>query len=137
MENNQIKYKIEETLHKMSIQRLDKKIALFNHIDVPLISIKYRKIPDKVSRKRLRLYLELLDTWYPLYRNADPTTKANFIVDIFKCVCTEEDLESLKSFKRITKKELITTKNDKITTIKRLRWRSREQVSKNIIHVQI
>lgn len=134
MTNDLIKQKIEDTLLKVSKQRLADKIKAFERVDIPLISVVYRKEPVSVSRKQLRLYLDLIDTWYPIYRNADNKTKADFIAEVFKCECSLCDLERLKSFKEITKKKVVTAENENVKTISRLRWRSRDHISKNIIH---
>lgn len=131
-----IKQKINETLTKISIHRLNEKIKLFQHVDLPFISIQYRKTLEPVSRKRLRFYLDLIDVWYPVYRSADNKTKAQFISEIFKCECTEEDLIKLKSFKDITKKKVIGMNNENVKTISRIRWRGRDNLNKNIIHFQ-
>jgi hypothetical protein len=133
-----IKDKITETIHKMSIHRLNEKTVLFQHVDLPFISIKYRKHNKliTVSKKRLRFYLDLIETWYPLYSKSDNITKADFISEVFKCWCTEEDLDSVALFKKITKKKVITMKDNNVKTIKRLRWRGKHNLSKNYIHVR-
>jgi hypothetical protein len=117
--------------------RLEEKMIMFQHIDMPFICLKYINTPIKVGRKRLRLYLELIETWYPIYRKVDNETKAQFISEIFKCQCTTEQLDKLASFKQITKKKVITMNNENVKTISRLRWRSRDQIQKNNIHFQI
>ena len=134
MSNQQIHQKISETLQKMSIMRLNQKMKQFERIDLPLIRIKYRRERIPVSKKDIRLYSDLIDVWYPLYKEVDLRSKAEFISEVFKCVCTEEDLIRLKSFKEITKKNVLTMENENVKTIKRLRWRSRENLHKNIIH---
>ena len=109
---------------------------MFRKIDIPLISIKYRTGLITVPKKRLRLYLDLIDAWYPLYGESDNRTKADFISEIFKCWCTEEDIESVHPFKQVTVKKLINMKDGNVKTIKRLRWRSKHNLSKNYIHVR-
>ena len=137
MTDLEIKQGVERIYAKLSKQSLDEKVKVFLHVDVPLISTKYRKELVPVSRKQLRLFADLIDTWYPLYRKSDDQTKAEFIQDIFKCVCSVEDLAKLKSFKEITKKRVITANNENVKVISRLRWRSRENLTKNYIHSQI
>lgn len=131
-----IKYKIEETRNKLIEKTLNEKINLFQRVDLPLITIHLKREPEKVSRKKLRLYLELINDWYPLYSRSTNDEKAKFILEIFKCQCTERDLDTLHIFKDITKKEVITMRNEKPKIISRLRWRSRENLIKNIIHFQ-
>jgi excinuclease UvrABC helicase subunit UvrB len=116
--------------------RLNIKMKQFERIDLPLIRVQYRRERIPVSRKDIRLYSDLIDIWYPLYKDVDLRSKAEFISEVFKCVCTEEDLNKLKSFKDITKKNVLTMENENVKTIKRLRWRSRGNLQKNIIHFQ-
>jgi hypothetical protein len=132
----EIKQLVDKSATKLSIQRLNEKIRLFQIVDVPLISIHYRVDPVRVSRKKVRLYLDLIDVWYPLYSQADDDTKAHFISDVFKCVCTKADLSNLRSFKQITKKKLVTTQSENVKTISRLRWRGRDNLTRNYIHFQ-
>jgi len=136
MNELQIKNTIERTLIAISKQRIEDKFKSFEKIDIPLLTISYKRNHSEVSRKKIRMYLDLLDSWYPLYRNADVTTKAEFISDIFKCNCTKEQLEQLQAFKQITKKKVITMENERIKTISRLRWRGRDNLNRNIIHFQ-
>jgi hypothetical protein len=104
---------------------------MFLHVDLPLISIRF----NKVSRKELRLYLELIEQCYPLAELANNETKADLIKEVFKCKCTKDDLNNLRSFKDITIKKVITMKDNDVKVIKRIRWRSKTKVSKNYIHV--
>lgn len=129
-----IKEKVNDISNKISALRLNKKIKQFQLIDLPFITIKYRTEPIKVSRKQIRLYLDLIETWFPLYSRSDNKTKADFISEIFKCKCNETDLLNLKQFKKITIKEVLTMENDNVKTIKRLRWRSPNNVHRNYIH---
>jgi hypothetical protein len=92
---------------------------------------------NKVSRKELRLYLDLIDVWYPIYRQADDKTKANFISEIFNCDVDENDLTNLCSFKQITKKRVTTEQDENVKIISRLRWRGRDNLHRNYIHFQI
>lgn len=132
----QINQKVNEVLHKISLHNINRKIEIFQHIDIPLIALRFKQTVEPVSRKRLRFYIDLAKVWYPLFFNnhMDNKTKAEFISETFKCICNEEDLEKLKSFKDITKKEILVMENDKIKTISRLRWRGRDNLRKNIIH---
>ena len=134
MTDLEINQRITQTIQKISKQRLDEKMRLFELIDLPFITITYKTEKEIVGKKRLRLYLELFELIYPLWANSDNETKSQFISNIFKCVCTIEDLEKLKTFKDITIKKVITVKNDNVKTIKRLRWRHRDNVHKNYIH---
>jgi len=134
MTDLEIKQKVSQAIKKITKQNLDEKIRLFQLIDLPFITITYKKEKEIVGRKRLRLYLDLFEQLYPLWEESDNKTKADFISDVFKCVCKEEDLNTLHSFKDITIKKVITMKNDNVKTIKRLRWRHKDNVHKNYIH---
>jgi hypothetical protein len=134
MDDLYIKYMISKTLTNISKQKVENKFNNFRKIDIPLLSISLRDKPIEVSRKKIRLYIDLIDEWYPLYKNADINTKLEFITDVFKCNCSIEDINRLKSFKDITKKQIITLNNEQPKTISRLRWRSRANITKNIIH---
>jgi hypothetical protein len=89
---------------------------------------------NKVSKKELRLYIDLIDVWYPIYRRADDKTKANFISEIFNCDVDENDLANLCSFKEITKKKVITLQGENVKIVSRLRWRGRDNLNRNYIH---
>lgn len=134
MEDQYIKDKVAEVMLKISKQRLQRKMDEFRHISLPFIIIKYIKEPIPVGRKRLRLYLDLIDCWYPIYKNADDETKAQFISEIFKCECTANQLRKLATFKEITKKKVITINDDHVKIISRLRWRGRDNLNRNYIH---
>ena len=137
MTDFEIKQGVANAAAKLSKQRLDEKAKLFLHVDVPFISIKYRTELAPVSRKQIRMFSDLIDAWYPLYRKSDDQTKAEFIQDIFKCVCSAEDLAKLKTFKEITHKRVITANNENVKVISRLRWRSRGNRTRNYIHSRI
>lgn len=63
------------------------------------------------SKREIRLALELIDMMYPLYKNADPKTKAEFVLDTFKYDTTIDHILSVKPFKKILfKKVLVGTK---------------------------
>ena len=120
MTDDAIKNKVAETLHKISIYNLNRKAELFKHVDLPLITLRFKTTLEPISRKKLRFYIDLAQVWYPLFfnNNMDNKEKAEFISSTFKCICDEKDLEKLKPFKVITKKEVITFENNKIKTIK-------------------
>lgn len=134
MTDQYIKDKVSEITERLSKQRLHNKMLMFQHIDMPFICLKYINTPIVIGRKRLRLYLDLIDCWYPIYSKADNETKAQFITDIFKCQCTSEQLDKLAMFKDIIKKDVITAKDGNVKTISRLRWRGRDNLNRNYIH---
>ena len=117
-------------------KRFEEKLLTFQKVSLPIITIKYIKRPIAVSRQRLRLYLEILEAGYPKCKNYDNETKAQFLSNVFKCRVTSEELDSLRSFKQITKKKVITMSNGHIKTITRTRWRNKYSRLKNYIHLQ-
>lgn len=129
-----IKNIINETLHKLSLQQLNEKTKMFQHVDLPLITIRYKTSNENIPKKRLRLYLDLIDTKYPLDRRLGDKHRADLVSQIFKCNVSEKDLVRLATFKKITKKKVITMNNENVKTISRLRWRGRDNLNKNIIH---
>lgn len=136
MTDLEIKNKINETLQKLHTEKLNQKIKMFQQVELPFISIRYKSTSERVSRKKLRLYLDLINVWYPLDAKLDDKHKANLISQIFKCKCNETDLVYLRSFKDITKKKVLTLNKENVKTISRLRWRGRENLNKNLIHFQ-
>jgi hypothetical protein len=136
MTDLQIKQGVAKAATKLSRQRLMEKAKSFDHIDIPFIALRYREEPDEISKKRLRFYLDLIETWYPLWSRTDNNTKAEFISTIFKCVCSAEDLAKLKTFKEIIHKKVITANNENVKIISRLRWRGKENHYRNYIHSQ-
>jgi hypothetical protein len=132
-----IKQKIEETILQISKCRLSEKMKLFQHIDLPTITIKFIKKPQKVSRKRLRLYVDLVKEHYSLAKYADNYYLAGLISECFKCVCTKKDLDKLRPFKEITVKKVITMKDDNVKTINVLRWRYKGNRDRNRLHYHI
>lgn len=132
-----IKRGVERQIRLQSLRRLKEKADDFNTFVVPMISIRIRKVPIEISNKKLRYYRDLIFHWYPLYKFMEDEEVAKAIKDVFKCKCTTEDLQSLKSFKQITKKEIITTKEERVETVRILRWRGRDNLHRNIIHFPI
>jgi nanoRNase/pAp phosphatase (c-di-AMP/oligoRNAs hydrolase) len=133
--NEQIHNKVESTTKKISTQRLNNKLRLFQKIELPFITIKYIKKPIKVSRQRLRLYLDLVYMEYPDLKYAPTAALAEFITETFKCECTEQELLRLRMFKDITTKKVITMKDNNVKQVKRIRWRHKNNVNRNRIHI--
>lgn len=133
--DKQIKDKVESTIQKISIQRLNEKLRIFRDVELPFINIKYIKKPIKVSRKRLRLYLDLVLMRYPDLKYAPTSALAEFITEIFKCECTEKELLHLRMFKDIVTKKVITMKDNNVKQVKRIRWRHKNNVNRNHIHI--
>ena len=132
--DKQIKDIVESTTRKISTQRLNEKLRVFRDVELPFINIKYIEKPIKVSKKRLRLYLDLIYTCYPTARNAPTKALAELITELFKCECSEKDLLRLRMFKDITTKKVITMKDNNVKQVKRIRWRHKN-VNKNRIHI--
>lgn len=59
------------------------------------------------TTKEIRLALDLLNHFYPLYKNADIETKADFVKDIFKFNIKKERITKVKPFKDILFKRVI------------------------------
>jgi hypothetical protein len=133
--DKQIHDKIESTIHKVSTQRLNELMHKFEIEELPIIAIKYIKKPIKISHKRLRLYLDIILTCYPTAKYAPNDALAGLIEEIFKCECTRNDLDHLRPFKDITIKKVITMKDNNVKQVKRIRWRHKNNVNRNRIHI--
>ena len=81
-------------------------------IDKPFI-----RRPYEPNRGEIRLANEIVDQMYPLWRGCPSKAKKGFLEDIFKFNVSVEKLDNLKPFKKIVKKELISTVNVKNKTI--------------------
>lgn len=81
----------------------------------------------QVTNKDLRLALDLVEFFYPLYKNADKRSKAILVKDIFKIDTSIDDLEKVPDFKKILFKDVIDGINEsangkikvKVTRVKR------------------
>jgi hypothetical protein len=82
-------------------------------------------LKNKPSTGDIRLALELVDLFYPLYKKADLHTKAEFAKDIFAFDVPVERIESVAPFKQIVHKRVIagikTSANGKQILVKRVK----------------
>lgn len=65
------------------------------------------------TTKEIRLALDLLRFFYPLYTKANIETKAEFIKDIFNYDCNIQRIINVKPFKKILFKKVISKVNKK------------------------
>lgn len=78
------------------LENLDKK---FDTVDIKIQGY-------KPSNREIRLAQELIDMMYPLYKHADPKTKAEFVLDTFKYDTTIDHILKVKPFKKILFKKV-------------------------------
>jgi len=90
-------------------------------------------IKHKPNKGELRLGLDIINQMYPLYKKCDTKSKKEFLEDIFKFDLSIEKIDNLKSFKKIVKKQLLSTKlvegNTTIKTTKIIRRRRNKNIS--------
>jgi hypothetical protein len=113
------------------------KSTIINEIDnFTMIDTPYVKCPYKPNKSEIRLALDMINQTYPLWRKCQNEAKKGFLEDIFKFDISVEKLDNLKPFKKIVKKELISThivKNKpQVKIIKTIRRRNKTKYLINV-----
>lgn len=115
-----MKANLQKRLEKEILESLDDlerfgTITCLNDDNDPLIIIGEIEIGGYTPSKReIRLAKEIIELAYPLYRRADPLTKAEFVKDVFKYNVSLDTIIETKPFKKILfTKKLVEVKLDK------------------------